>query len=392
MDLEEALSNPESPADVKRNKPNIPKAGEPGTWEWDGNQGVINTQPTLERLETYDDFLKDAFPGVDPADLEVIEPVQVRGWDTNTGEGNIVRMHYYRLNVRRKRNGMELTDLLDLVKKSPAKKATSQGSSTFVVALGDLQLGKIDGDGAAGTIERVVQGIEQAAVRIKELQKSNSIGTIHLAFLGDCIEGFVSQGGTNTWRTSLTPTEQIKVLRRVMMFAVQQLSPLADTMTAIAIPGNHDQGIRFGKGGVTRYDDSFDVDALSAVADACALKPEAFGHVSFHTPDIDEMTITLETSGTIIGHAHGHQMTRSKHFAWWSAQSFGDYPVGQADLLLTGHFHHFMLEQSGKRTFIQVPALESESTWYRHRSGEGGNPGVLTFLTHDKKISSIEVV
>lgn len=392
MNLEEALSNPSQPELVKRDKPSIPKLGDPGTWEWNGTVGVVNTKPTLEKVTNWDEYLKDA--GLDPEFVEVIEPVNVRGWDSNAGDGQIVRMHYYSLRVQTKRSGPDLSDLLALVKKSKTNKVekNKEPGSTFVVALGDLQIGKIDGDGVAGTIERVVAGIDASVDNIKKAKKQANVSSILFTLLGDCIEGFVSQGGTNAWRTSLTPTEQIKVLRRIIFYAVENLAPLADNVTALAVPGNHDQGIRFGKGGVTRYDDSFDVDALSAVADACALKPESFGHVNFFLPEKDEMTVTLETSGTIIGAAHGHQMAKGKHFGWWSGQSFGDFPIGQADILLTGHYHHFLVEQSGKRTFIQVPALESESTWFRHSTGISGNPGILNFVTRDKKINSLEIV
>jgi predicted phosphodiesterase len=401
MNLEEALAAPPAPTRVDRDKPVIPKLGEPGTYEWDGEKGVINTQPTLERVTVWDAFLLDAFPGVDPAELEVLEPVQVRGWDAVKKEKDeygdeisaVVKMHYYRLNVVKRRSGPPIADLLSLVKKArPARVPAPSGDATYVVAIGDLQLGKIDGDGIEGTVERVIAGIDNSVARIKQIRKYTPIEAVHIAWLGDCIEGFVSQGGANAWRTSLTLTEQVRLLRRIMLYAADSFAPLSDQVSLAAVPGNHDQSIRFGKGGVTRYDDSHDVDALSAVADACAMNPAAFGHVSFYTPAQDELTLTLETSGTIIGHAHGHQMRNKQHMRWWSDQSFGDEPIGEADILLTGHFHHFVIEQNGKRTFIMVPALEKESTWWRHNTGISGNPGVLNFVTAQKKIASIEVV
>lgn len=402
IDIEAALAAPPAPPRADRDKPYIPKLGEPGTYEWDGYQGVINTQPTFERVTEWDAFLVDAFPGIDPSELEVLEPVQVRGWDSlkrewnaeiEDFETNLVRMHYYRLSVIKRRSGPAIAELLMLVKKAKApKKAAPTGDATYVVAIGDLQLGKIDGDGIEGIIERVIGGIDNSVARIKQVRKSSPIEAVHVAWLGDCIEGFVSQNGANAWRTSLTLTEQIRLLRRIMFYAADSFAPLAERVSLAAVPGNHDQALRFGKGGVTRYDDSHDVDALSAVADACQLNPAAYGHLSFYTPEQDELTLTLETSGTILGHAHGHQMRANKHFDWWSQQSFGDQPVGEADILLTGHFHHFTIEQRGKRTFVQVPALEKESTWWRHNTGVTGNPGVLNFVTAEKRIASIEVV
>lgn len=399
MNLAEALSAPPAPKRVDREKAEIPKAGDPGTWEFDGYQGTINTEPTEEKITTWDKYIRDA--GLDPDEVEVIEPVQVRGWDAikrewnpeiEEFESNVVRMHYYRLNVRRKRPGLGIEELLGFIKSSKnSRKSGPTGDSTFVVAVGDLQLGKIDGDGVDGTVQRAVDGFERAAEEIKALRKHSSIGRVHVAWLGDCLEGFVSQGGMNAWRTVLTVTEQIRLLRKLMWFAVDIFTPLAEQSDHVAVPGNHDQAIRFGKGGVTRYDDSFDVDALSAVAEAAA-RMNRYDGVNFYTPDRDELSVTLETSGTILGHIHGHQTKRGKHFEWWANQNFGDQPVGQADILLAGHFHHFILDSSGTRKFIQVPALESESTWFRHNSGQVGDPGILTFTTQDKSVNNIKIV
>jgi hypothetical protein len=44
---------------------------------------------------------------------------------------------------------------------------------------------------------------------------------IYLAHLGDCIEGMVSQGGANTWRTTLTTTEQVRLYRRLLIEQVK---------------------------------------------------------------------------------------------------------------------------------------------------------------------------
>ena len=52
-----------------------------------------------------------------------------------------------------------------------------------------------------------------------------------------------------------------------------------------------------------------------------------------------------------------------------------------ADLLVSGHLHHEHIEADGSRTFIGVPSMESDSTWYRHNTGTGGAPGLIVALT-----------
>jgi hypothetical protein len=392
MDFDEALSAYDDAEAVERPKRQVPQGWEPG-YVWTGSSGEITTPALSEKPRTWDDFIRDA--GLDPAEVEVVEPVTVRGWDatqrTKDGTNVTVRLHGYKLQVRRRGASVNVDEIVKAIKATKTRRKAPTGDSTFVVALGDLQIGKMDGDGPDGTVCRTAEGIELAAARLKAIRRGTPIGTVHLAWLGDCSEGFVSQGGDNAWRTVLTQTEQNRVVRNLMRFAVQQFAPLAERVTQTSVPGNHDQAVRFGKGGITRYDDSHDVEQMVALGDALTLNPTAYGHVQTHTPKRDELTVTLETSGTIITHAHGHMWRPGKHFEWWQGQAFGDHEPGRADILLSAHGHHLVVEQRGARTFIMTPALESESTWWRHRTGQSGNPGVLTFTTNAGRIGDLHV-
>ncbi|MER6231711.1 hypothetical protein ABT169_21550 [Streptomyces sp. NPDC001616] len=264
---------------------------------------------------------------------------------------------------------------------------------TFVVALGDMQFGKIDGDGVEGTLERTIECLNKASELLVEYRMRFKIRHVHIAWLGDHIEGFVSQGGANTWRTQLTLNEQIRLTRRVMLHALLLFAPLCERLTMAAVPGNHGEAVRFMGKGVTRYDDSHDTESLIAVKDAADLNPERFGHVEFFVPDTDELTVVVECSGTVVAHAHGHQFRPGKHFEWWKGQAFGRASaMHQADVLLAGHLHHEFIEADGPRTFIQVPSMESESTWFRHSKGAEGAPGLIVAVTKDGRVPVKEVV
>lgn len=214
-----------------------------------------------------------------------------------------------------------------------------------------------------------------------------------MAWLGDHVEGFVSQGGANTWRTQLTLNEQIRLTRRVMLHALLLFAPMCSRLTMAAVPGNHGEAVRVGGKGVTRYDDSHDTESLIAVKDAAELNPDRFGHVEFYVPDTDELIVVVECSGTVVGHAHGHQWRPGKHFEWWKGQAFNQAsPMHLVDLLLAGHLHHEFLDTDGWRTFLQPPAMESESTWWRHARGTTGAPGLIVAVTKDGRIPVKEVV
>ncbi|WP_328310310.1 hypothetical protein OG432_11155 [Streptomyces sp. NBC_00442] len=332
---------------------------------------------------------------LDPADWDV-KAFRSSEWTLPNGELGVSARFTFARRQDAEAERPNLDELLALVDRyDPPRLSTAQrqGDHTLIVALGDMQFGKADGDGVAGTLQRTIACIDKAAALLPEYRKRFAIGHVHLAWLGDHIEGYQSQGGANAWRTSLTLTEQIRLTRRVMAHAVLRLAPLVERLTVAAVPGNHGEAVRFNGKGVTRYDDSHDTDALVAVQEAVSLAPEEFGHVEFFVPDTDELTVVVECSGSVIAHAHGHQWRSGKHFEWWKGQSFNKASaMHQADVLLAGHLHHEFVDTDGPRTFIQVPAMESESTWWRHRTGTRGAPGLMIMITKDGEVPVKEVV
>src|SRR5690348_4407206 len=175
MNLDDALAATEPYEDARRDRPQHPKGWEPG-YEWNGATGHISTGPLGDRPKTWDEFIRDA--GLNPDEVEVVEPVNVRGWDAPISAkqgGGVVRMHYYRLNVRRRTAA--LVDIAELVKavkrrsnsKTPVVESSdaTSNSSAYLVALGDLQLGKMDGDGVEGTTERFLTKTADAVARYK---------------------------------------------------------------------------------------------------------------------------------------------------------------------------------------------------------------------------------
>ncbi|HKY58365.1 MAG TPA: metallophosphoesterase [Aeromicrobium sp.] len=357
-------------------------------FEWDGNAGFIRTEPLGERPKTWDEFIEDA--GLDPAEVEVLEPVQVRGWDglgrLEDGTTGIIRQHYYRLTVRRRVLKRDIDDLIKAAKRRSTSATPSPVTDrAFLVALGDLQLGKVDGDGVEGTVTRFLEKTTTAVARYRKIAKGAPIYLIHL---GDCIEGFQSQGGANAWRTTLTTTEQVRLYRRLIIEQVKAFAGLGVPLTVVGIPGNHDEAHR----PLHTYGDSWAIDAMAAVKDALDLAGN-YEHVNVLCPARDELTLTLDMAGTIVGMAHGHQWRTGQATTWWAKQAHGRQPIGDADLLLSAHLHHLRIEQTGSdKTWIQTPALESGSQWWKHATGEWGQPGIVTAVVGGGSWSSLEVL
>jgi hypothetical protein len=58
-------------------------------------------------------------------------------------------------------------------------------------------------------------------------------------------------------------------------------------------------------------------------------------------------------------------------------------PIGSATMLVAAHLHHLRVEQSGAKSFIQIPALDGGSCWWKHRTGQDAPPGMVTLLIGD---------
>ncbi|MGW8743577.1 hypothetical protein [Streptomyces sp. NPDC055794] len=332
---------------------------------------------------------------LDPAEWEVTG-FRSSEWTMASGEPGVSARFSF---GRRKATAadeaqLDINELLQVFDEAPGFVPLQlDGEYTYIVALGDMQFGKIDGDGYAGTLKRAIECIDKAASLLEVYRSRFEIEHVHLAWLGDHVEGFVSQGGANTWRTGLTLTEQIRLTRRLMAHAIIKFAPQVARLTVAAVPGNHGEAVRPNGKGVTRYDDSHDTDALISVSEALGWAGEEFAHVEVYVPDTDELTVVVDCSGTVVAHAHGHQWKVGKHFDWWRGQAFDKTSaMHTADLLLAGHLHHEHVATDGPRTFVQVPAMESESTWWRHRTGTRGAPGLMVLVTKSGEVPVKEVV
>ncbi len=322
------------------------------------------------------------------------------------------KLPYWRVTFRAKLPVFRLARKLSKIRESRARqdmrrsvvavRHVGQGEAQCITVEGGLYLAgeelvvthNCDGDGAEGTLSRAIRCLDRARNRFLDyIDYDRDISHVHIAWLGDHIEGFSSQGGANVWRTKLTLNEQIRLTRRVMLHAMMIFAPHVSRLTMAAVPGNHGEAVRFMGKGITRYDDSHDTESLIAVADAAKLNPDLFSHVEFYVPETDELTVVVDCSGTVVAHAHGHQWNPNKHFDWWKGQAFNKASaMHTADLLLAGHLHHEHIEADGPRLFVGVPAMESESTWWRHRTGTVGSPGLMLLLTSDGVTSIKETI
>lgn len=340
--------------------------------EMEGGAGVINT-PGLRgsTAANYDDILREC--GLDPEKHELVGAPGVSRWQSPSGEW----LTSYRIRVREIRDEDQAANIGDLIAfiHDPAsfpQPGVTNSPLPTVFAVGDTQLGKRDGDGTPGTVERFRQSVDAAV----ELYRQHPTNSVVIAFLGDLVEGYVSQGGRTAAFSDLTLTEQLRLMRHLATYAIQEFRKECGDVHIVTAPGNHGDTLR--SPFVSKPSDNYDVDVIRAVEEAFDMA--GITGLTFHYPQGEDLSVAVEVGGVGILCAHGHMWKKGQHWKWWQGQAFGGRPGHDAQYLLCGHLHHLHIEASSDRLFIQVPAMESRSEWYEHRTGERGNPGAVYFI------------
>jgi hypothetical protein len=282
--------------------------------------------------------------------------------------------------ARPRANVDELLTALGARRPKPKPRVETGVLPAFTYPIADWQLGKVAyGNGSASTVQRIYNSLERA-LDVHKTWRRRGLGDIVLAGLGDMCEGVVSQKGAVALSSDLTMTEQVRIYRRLLLEHIKAFAPLTDRLIVPVAPGNHDQPHRL-LGSTPRGDDSWAVEGAIAVADALALAG-GYDHVEIVVPTLDELTVTIETAGTVVGCAHGHQMKKGKAHEWLADQAHARSRIGASDVLLTGHFHTYESEFAGGRAWFQSQTQDPGSPWFDARYGGAAGTGgfVLSLL------------
>lgn len=277
-----------------------------------------------------------------------------------------------------------------LGRRRPSPPATREDVAA-VLCLADWQIGKETAAGGSELpVSRALDALDQFVTKIKTDRKRKPVSTIVLAALGDMCEGISSQGGAVALFSDLTVTEQIRVVRRLLLEHVKAVAPLAERVVIPVAPGNHDEPHRL-MGMKPRATDSFLVDVAASIHDALTLAG-GYDHVEIVVPEPDDLTVTVEAAGTIIGATHGHVFRKGRGHEWWARQAHARHRIAAADILLTGHYHHLRIEQDGDRLWMQAGTIDPGSPWFDQRHGGAATPGVLTFYTAGGRVRDVDVL
>lgn len=307
-------------------------------------------------------------------------------WQTASGEWRESYEYHYGSSDLDTRNVDDLLAIIEQAKPTEREPRKIGAGAAYVVPVGDLQLGKPDGEGTAGIVREFCKKTLSAASGMRQFGGYN-LEAVVLPWLGDCIEGNVSQGGKLS--LDIGVSEQLRLYRRMILFQVQAFAPYCTKLIIPVVPGNHDETRR---DVATHGTDSWAIEGAAAVADALQLNAAAYGHVNFVFPERGELTFAIDVAGTRLGFAHGHQWRPGEAEKWWQGQSFGRQAVGDADILLSAHLHHLNVKHCGDgRTWLQIPALDGGSDWFRAKTGANTPAGMVSFTVENKLWSGLTI-
>lgn len=387
-----------SSVDVSRGRKNSHPAG----WEpvVIGEQGgYITTPPQSEPPTDWDAFLDELLPeGMDRSLFEVDgTSVEMRAWDGNVGMGEIKRFYYFKARVRRKTalQQLDLDDIVAAVKKAKPKPVTeTDNERAYFIQITDLQAGQADGDGVEGMVARALQIPQLVKDDLDALKKAGRPATsIFVPITGDLVEGISGWYEMQTFSVSLDRRDQVKLVRRLVSEILISISSLGLPVHVAVVPGNHGENRQNGKA-YTTLGDNDDVAVIEQIAEAFALSGQ-FEHVTFSFPAKNRLSLTVEVLGWVVALSHGH-LSRSggsvsdKIKNWFKNMAAVKDPVGDADILFVGHYHHLiMMQLIGDLLLIMGGALCDASDWFSQSLGLVSDPCIAKgTITRDQKLES----
>ena len=365
--------------DVQPKKREHPTGWEPGV---DTAKGQVTVRGGDRPPADWSAIIREL--GLDPAAWTVDEsqPVQVRTWDS--GEQ---RCFYYRATVIPASPNAVGADLEALVRavqrrrgKSP-QNASQRVSRALVVCLADWQAGKADHGGVEALLERLFALKDAVPARLKALKKAGrDVDSLYVIGMGDMVEACDGHYAMQTFQVQLDRRQQVRLVRRMLVELLSDWAKRVPTVVVGAVPGNHGEGRKNGKA-FTTFEDNDDLATFEQAQEV--LTAAGFDNISWVIPDGD-MTITLDVAGTVVGFAHGHQMNGAgiplaKARRWWQGKMAAQHPIGDASVIVYGHYHHFQALQDGPRTIFGCPSNDGGSRWFEEQGGPATACGTLSF-------------
>lgn len=365
--------------------------------EINGSTGTAEMDSSVD----LDSFFRER--GIDPETVE-INSRRISEWDVQTKDGvQTLRSQNVSFSLKKYDTPPEL-DLPGLFKRVESighwasTPAPANSTKHTVVLWADPQTGKEDING--GTEELTTRLFEKRLKLLKYIE-THPAASAHFMNLGDSVENI-----ENT--SSQLATNDLSLVNQIdleAMFEQEYIVLLADTHKEVSVnvvPSNHCQ-LRRGKGLIGKPGDDWGIGITRQISRAFDLAGR-FDHVKFNYPEnVWTEHMIVDVGGVKLGLVHGHQKNSPDQIPLWWAQQMHGGELFDAELLLTGHFHHFLMRQTGQhivtkrdKYHIQAPALDNGSAWIGNLNGGARSKAGLVVFQIDSEtgldIGSLDIL
>jgi hypothetical protein len=347
--------------------------------------------PNEEMSEDYEDILRHF--NRDPKKYYVVNgSVKFRQWNAADGStANHIMVEIAAKDPNVNEEVLKATqNRLKNIKAVPVSKKL-KGDNAMVVIFSDWQLGKNERGGTEKLVERINLGVAETIWRIKNLQKFMKFDEIIVASLGDIVEGCDGFYAQQTYSVEYNQAHQLQIAVTLMQNALKEFGKLGLPVTFLAVPGNHGENRKNGKS-YTDFMDNADIAMAWHVENSFQFNDKLYKQYKFIYPNHpdDDIVLTYESHGNILGFCHGHQfrsgggaLALGKAQAWHKNQKYGDWEIGYSNILNYGHFHHYSVLED-PQLIIGAPALDGGSKWIEQTHGKRTHAGILSY-TIDKQ-------
>lgn len=269
-------------------------------------------------------------------------------------------------------------------------------SRTVVTQFADLQAGKV---GSRGDSNDLVNRVSEFKSKMVDYIKDSNADNAVFVDNGDVVEGF-----ENTEQQAFT--NDISLMDQIELATLLEFDLILTQMQNVkhvdvaGVPSNHGAW-RKGKGYLGTPADDWGLFILRQIERTVKFSPEYQDRATFHFPEKWEKTLTLDVGSEILGMAHGDDCSQDKTPEWWAKQVHGGSPLADATMLLTGHYHNFRLQNSGRRAdgrmkwWLSGNSMDNGSDWWKHKAGHDSSPGVTMFIIDEDTgfdVKSLEIL
>lgn len=366
-----------------------------------GDGGSVITEPREVAPDNWSQILEELLPpGVDVSLFEVDgENVEVRAWDSGDGEGGTRRMYYFKAKVRRRSAEVakvNLDEIIEVAKKATvAKVKKSKVDRAYWLQVTDLQAGQADGTGVEGMVSKALQ---LGGIALKDLAMLEAAGTpansVFVPITGDLVEGVSGWYDMQAFSVQLDRRDQVKLVRRLLTEFLVKVASAGLPVHVAVVPGNHGENRMNGKA-FTSLGDNDDVAIVEQIAEAFSIA-DNLKNVTFSFPGKERLSLTVEVLGWVVGLTHGHIArggtgVEGKILNWFKSMSASRDPIGDSDILFSGHYHHARYQQLiGDTSWVQGGALCDQSAFFSQTAGLVSDPVVMKgTITREQKLEIV---